>query len=506
MLAVADGMGGHAAGEVASAVAISAIADLDEDAPGNDLLDVLRERAETANELLRDMVAGDPGLDGMGTTLTAFLFAGSRIGLLHIGDSRAFLLRDGELSQITHDHTLVQTLVDEGRISEEEASTHPQRSLITRALDGREGIEPDLSVREVRAGDRYLLCTDGLTGPVGRLETLQEALELPDPQESCDRLVQLALRGGGPDNVTVIVADVVEGDGRQRRASSPAPPPSRRSPRPTGSRAGPPRAPARPRGATVHAAVPTAAAPVVRAGAAPPPGTAADWSPPWCCSACSRRGRPGGVRLRPLAVLRRRRRRRGRHLPRGQRRGRRRPAVQRRGDHRARPSSASTRWPPTASRAASSRPTSPTPSRSWPGSRSGSRSATTSRSPARHPCRSPRRRRYRPPRPQHRAVARATPSDSGRARERPVRHPVLRPAPPRHRAGAHRDGRRHRRPGLRRGRSRRRRTASRAAPSATALGLGALFLLAHLGRAPPRAARRPADPAERRAAQRPRAW
>lgn len=219
LLAVADGMGGHAAGEVASAVAIAAIAQLDEDAPGSDLLDALRDRAVSANAHLRDMVAGDPALDGMGTTLTAFLFAGSRLGMLHIGDSRAYLLRDGQLTQITHDHTLVQTLVDEGRISEEEASTHPQRSLITRALDGRDGIEPDLSVREVRVGDRYLLCTDGLTGPVGRNQTLQEALELPDPQESCDRLVQLALRGGGPDNVTVIVADVVDGNGS--RTSSP---------------------------------------------------------------------------------------------------------------------------------------------------------------------------------------------------------------------------------------------------------------------------------------------
>lgn len=209
ILAVADGMGGHAAGEVASAVAIAALAALDEDAPGNDLLDVLRERAVAANEHLREMVAGDQALDGMGTTLTAFLFAGNRLGLLHIGDSRAYLLRDDTLTQITHDHTLVQTLVDEGRLSEEEASTHPQRSLITRALDGRDGLDPDLSVRAVRAGDRYLLCTDGLTGPVGRV-TLQEALQIEDPQEACDRLVQLALRGGGPDNVTVIVADVVD--------------------------------------------------------------------------------------------------------------------------------------------------------------------------------------------------------------------------------------------------------------------------------------------------------
>jgi PPM family protein phosphatase len=213
VLAVADGMGGHAAGEVASAVAIAALAPLDEDDPGSDLLDALRVGATSANEHLRDMVAGDPGLDGMGTTLTALLFAGSRLGLVHVGDSRCYLLRDGELTQITADHTLVAELVKQGRISEDEAGTHPQRSLITRALDGRGSVELDLSVREARAGDRYLLCTDGLTGPVGRRETLQEALEIPDVQASVDRLVELALRGGGPDNITVVVADVVEAGG-----------------------------------------------------------------------------------------------------------------------------------------------------------------------------------------------------------------------------------------------------------------------------------------------------
>jgi serine/threonine protein phosphatase PrpC len=212
LLAVADGMGGHAAGEVASAVAIAALAPLDEDAPGADLLDALRQAALSANAHLRDMVDGDPALDGMGTTLTAILSAGSRLGLLHIGDSRCYLLRDGELAQITHDHTLVQALVDEGRITEEEASTHPQRSVITRVLDGRDGLDLDLSVREVRAGDRYLLCSDGLTGPVGSNDTLRDALAIKDPQEAVDRLVQLALRGGGPDNVTVIVADAVDSD------------------------------------------------------------------------------------------------------------------------------------------------------------------------------------------------------------------------------------------------------------------------------------------------------
>ncbi|MBK5306525.1 MAG: protein phosphatase 2C domain-containing protein [Frankiaceae bacterium] len=212
LLAVADGMGGHAAGEVASAVAIAAIAGLDEDAPGPDLLAALLGAAKSANRHLHDMVEGDAALDGMGTTLTAILWGGSRLGLLHIGDSRAYLLREGELSQITHDHTLVQSLVDAGRISADEAEAHPQRNVITKVLDGREDLDPDLSVREVRAGDRYLLCSDGLTGPVGSTDTLRDALSEAEPQAAVDRLVQLALRGGGPDNITVVVADAIETD------------------------------------------------------------------------------------------------------------------------------------------------------------------------------------------------------------------------------------------------------------------------------------------------------
>src|SRR5438270_587038 len=187
LLAVADGMGGHAAGEVASRVAIETVAPLDDDLPGSDLITALRDAVETANGYLRDMVAADSALEGMGTTLTALLSAGQRLGLVHVGDSRAYLLRDGELNQITHDHTLVQSLVDEGRITPEEATTHPQRSWITRALDGRGEIELDLSIREARPGDRYLLCTDGLSGVVSE-DTMQEALLLPSPQEACDRL------------------------------------------------------------------------------------------------------------------------------------------------------------------------------------------------------------------------------------------------------------------------------------------------------------------------------
>lgn len=183
----------------------------------------------------------DPELEGMGTTLTAILFAGGRLGLVHIGDSRGYLLRDGELSQITKDDTFVQTLVDEGRITAEEAHSHPQRSLIMRALTGHE-VEPTLIVREARVGDRYLLCSDGLSDPVSH-DTIHEALQIPDVVDSADRLIELALRGGGPDNVTVVVADVVDYDYGQTSRSWPArspggwtTTPSRRTPRRDGHR------------------------------------------------------------------------------------------------------------------------------------------------------------------------------------------------------------------------------------------------------------------------------
>jgi protein phosphatase len=128
----------------------------------------------------------------------------------HIGDSRGYLLREGELYQITHDHTLVQSLVDEGRISADDVSTHPQRSLLLRALDGRSVAEPDLSVHDAQVGDRYLLCSDGLSGVVSD-ETLRETMAtIEDPEAVTRQLIELALHGGGPDNITCIVADVVD--------------------------------------------------------------------------------------------------------------------------------------------------------------------------------------------------------------------------------------------------------------------------------------------------------
>ena len=210
LLALADGMGGHAAGEVASQLMIAALAHLDDDEPGGDLLGKLETAVHEGNSAIADQVELNPDLDGMGTTLTAILFAGDRLGMVHIGDSRGYLLRDGELAQITKDDTFVQTLVDEGRITAEEAHSHPQRSLIMRALTGHE-VEPTLIMREAREGDRYLLCSDGLSDPV-RHETILEALKIPDVAASADRLIELALRGGGPDNVTVVVADVVDHD------------------------------------------------------------------------------------------------------------------------------------------------------------------------------------------------------------------------------------------------------------------------------------------------------
>jgi serine/threonine protein phosphatase PrpC len=210
LLALADGMGGHAAGEVASKVVIASLAHLDDDEPGDDLVTQLREAVNQGNQAISELVANDPELDGMGTTLTAVLFSGSRLGLVHVGDSRAYLLRNGQFSQITRDDSFVNELLEQGRITEEEAATHPQRSLLLKALTGHE-VEPSVTVREARAGDRYLLCSDGLSGMVSN-ETLAEALRIPDPQDCADRMIELALKGGGTDNVTVIVADVVDVD------------------------------------------------------------------------------------------------------------------------------------------------------------------------------------------------------------------------------------------------------------------------------------------------------
>ncbi|WP_017556487.1 Stp1/IreP family PP2C-type Ser/Thr phosphatase [Nocardiopsis baichengensis] len=211
LLAVADGMGGHAGGEIASAMAISALMPLDDDVPSTEnMTDALQRAVEAANTTLAQRVREEPRLENMGTTLTAMLWSGARVAMIHIGDSRAYLLRDGEFGQITHDHTLVQTLVDEGKITEEEVATHPQRSLLLRALDGRSQVDPDIAISEARPGDRYLLCSDGLSGVVSAA-TIKETLEAErSPDAAARRLIDLANRGGGPDNITAVVADVID--------------------------------------------------------------------------------------------------------------------------------------------------------------------------------------------------------------------------------------------------------------------------------------------------------
>ena len=207
LLAVADGMGGATGGEVASKLVISALAQLDEDEPGDDLLGKLNAAVRAGNAAIAAEVEKEPNLKGMGTTLTAILFEGNELGLAHVGDSRAYLLDDGELTQITKDDSVVQEMVDEGAMTPEQARTNPYRSLITRALTGPE-VEPTLTMREPRAGERYLLCSDGLSGPVAE-DAIREALQISDVAECAEKLVELALLGGGPDNVTVVVADVV---------------------------------------------------------------------------------------------------------------------------------------------------------------------------------------------------------------------------------------------------------------------------------------------------------
>lgn len=208
LLVVADGMGGHAAGELASATVVATLAELDRQPPGEDVLAALADAVADSHEALAGIVAGAPDVAGMGTTVTALAWESSRIAIAHVGDSRAYLLRDGQLYQLTTDHTFVQTLVDQGRISKAEAAVHGKRNLLIRALDGVHVVEPDLSIREAEVGDRFLLCTDGLSGVVAEAD-IRDVLTQGDPTGAVTALVDRALEAGAPDNVTCVVADVI---------------------------------------------------------------------------------------------------------------------------------------------------------------------------------------------------------------------------------------------------------------------------------------------------------
>ncbi len=212
MLVVADGMGGHAAGELASAAAVATFALIDTQSDHSNESDALTELANGVTNTtaeIRRVVADRPQLAGMGTTLTSLVWREGLINVVHVGDSRAYLLREGELSQMTHDHTYVQMLVDTGRITADEALTHQRRNLLLRAIDGVNDVEPDLQAREARIGDRYLLCSDGLCGVISH-DAIAVILAEGDPTHAVTALVDAALEAGAPDNVTVVVADVVD--------------------------------------------------------------------------------------------------------------------------------------------------------------------------------------------------------------------------------------------------------------------------------------------------------
>lgn len=209
-----DGMGGPAGGDLASALAIEHLAPLDADShQAGELLGLLRQAVDTAHDDLVAVSSRSPELAGLGTTCIAVMRSGNKLAMVHVGDSRAYLLRDGELNQVTTDHTFVEYLVETGRLTREQARRHPQRSVLLRVLGDAEGrVQLDESIREAVPGDRWLLCSDGLCGPVSA-ETIGEVLaSVPDPNQAAEQLIDLALRAGGPDNVTAVIFDVVDDD------------------------------------------------------------------------------------------------------------------------------------------------------------------------------------------------------------------------------------------------------------------------------------------------------
>ncbi|MDQ3484492.1 MAG: protein phosphatase 2C domain-containing protein [Actinomycetota bacterium] len=204
---VADGMGGAPHGDLASAVAVQTLQRLDAPAP-HDMVEALAGAVHRANDRLAELIEEDSTTEGMGTTVTAALFDGERIAVAHLGDSRGYLWHDGELLRITRDHSWVQSLIDEGRITEEEAASHSHRSLLLKVLDGRHDNDPDLTLYDVEVGDRILLCSDGLSSFVEH-DRIAAAMSIGSADSVAAELIQLALDSPSNDNITVVVADVV---------------------------------------------------------------------------------------------------------------------------------------------------------------------------------------------------------------------------------------------------------------------------------------------------------
>ncbi len=211
LLAVADGMGGAAAGDLASAIVVDRLADADAHRPEADgMLPALDTAIQQASDLINELVATDPSLDGMGSTACAVMFDGEKMVLANIGDSRAYRYREGELTRLSKDHSWVQSLIDEGRITESEALEHPHRSLILKVVNGQPQHKPDLIAVEVAAGDRLMLCSDGLCGMVTD-DVIAARLD-GERSDVMASLIRLAHLEGGQDNITIVVADVVVGE------------------------------------------------------------------------------------------------------------------------------------------------------------------------------------------------------------------------------------------------------------------------------------------------------
>jgi protein phosphatase len=208
LLVVADGVGGSARGDVASSATVEELSHLDHP-PGNDMLGALAGAIHRTHDKIAALVAETPEIEGTSSTVTAAIFDGTHIGVGHVGDSRGYLLRDGTLSQLTNDHTFVQSLIDEGRITEDEARVHPHRNLILRAVDGKHEPEPDLFLVDLVAGDRILLCSDGASGVLSA-QDLARILGTGTVENAAVELIRAALEAGSSDNITVVVADVTD--------------------------------------------------------------------------------------------------------------------------------------------------------------------------------------------------------------------------------------------------------------------------------------------------------
>ena len=265
LFVVADGMGGHVAGDVASSTAVDVIADRWRQGGMSDE-DALRAAVREANSAIWERSQTDTALRGMGTTCTLVRVDDTKARLAHVGDSRAYLFRDGELSQLTDDHTMVGRMVREGRLTKQDAEHHPQRNIITRALGVDTDVDVDTFSLDLHEGDRILICSDGLTSMVDEATIANVLAEESDPQHAAERLVQIAIDNGGEDNVTVIILDVgANGAGGEAAAGE------------TGR---------------IPAATPPPDAPAAPAVSAPPPSSEDAETPP----------RPEGVQPREVRV------------------------------------------------------------------------------------------------------------------------------------------------------------------------------------------------------------